>query len=509
MAGRPPRRIVQAVPSVPPIVKVRIPNYGFLSSGSGAGAGGGGAGGSGGGGVPAASISGPASAAAAAVVAASDGEDTTTVLPRIGRHAGKSTSPAATAPRPPLVPATGGPTPVPPTTAAGPRVVTSAVVGGVASMSDRIGGNYARAGATVSPKIYASHEADPAVNVSYAGSASARRVLYYGTLYNSLPPGVVVEAHAAAAAKLRANAAAAASEGKAEGKDHDGGGSGADSPAATSPHASAADGGRPELDIPHAGGARRSAVGGGGGGGGVTITTQAALAAAEAAAAGAAAAAVRARVQAGTWDDVDVDLVPPAVDDPEFVHVDVSQLPLDAFDNTDFEVLSGAEWLSQGPQIKVTITKVATADAWAPGVSRPPRASPTASPGATSVSDASGGSSASAMTRVQMAAAIAARGPVSRPPATLRAATRRDISGEVMEVVTGPIAYSPVFDGKVWVWVPVVVTAYDEAHDMFGIRFLSKRGVTGAHEELASTVQAHILAAGAPPNEEAGGDGRG
>jgi hypothetical protein len=315
------------------------------------------------------------------------------------------------------------------------------------SMSDRIGSYYASAGVTISPKLYATHETDPAINSAYAGSASARRVLYYGKLYTSLPPSVVAEAQAAAVKSLGATKRARMSV--------TAGIPGPDEVPAV-------------LQIPgetvKGADARMTA-------GGVAFATQAAV---DLAATNRELLRTRLahdRIVKSSWDSIDDSSVPPASNDPEFVHVDVCQLPLDLFDNAEFEINTPQQWMASTPRIAVTVTQEATSASFKP-----------------SAQPAAGPLKGLAGTGMRLASQIAARLPPTGLSILQQAEAGIAFKPVQPVIVEGPIAYSPVFDKSSWLWVPVVVTHYDEATDRYQVKFLTRRGVAGASATEASNV---------------------
>jgi hypothetical protein len=68
----------------------------------------------------------------------------------------------------------------------------------------------------------------------------------------------------------------------------------------------------------------------------------------------------------------------------------------------------------------------------------------------------------------------------------------------VVEVVEGPEAFSPVWDSGAWLWVPVVVAAYDASSDQYRVRFVTRRGLLGSRRALELTSTPDDEAAGAP-----------
>lgn len=92
------------------------------------------------------------------------------------------------------------------TTAAGPSVDAPAPDAG--GPSDRIGSNYNETHGVLGPRLFSSLQKDPALNPLLPGATPARRVLFYGSLYTTLPTGVMSLAKNAAA-DVRAAAVAA------------------------------------------------------------------------------------------------------------------------------------------------------------------------------------------------------------------------------------------------------------------------------------------------------------
>jgi hypothetical protein len=65
-------------------------------------------------------------------------------------------------------------------------------------------------------------------------------------------------------------------------------------------------------------------------------------------------------------------------------------------------------------------------------------------------------------------------------------------------VLEGPEAYSPVWDSGTWLWVPVVVAAYDAATDQYRVRFVTRRGLLGAQRRAIEAATPDDEGAGAP-----------
>ena len=65
--------------------------------------------------------------------------------------------------------------------------------------SDRIGAHYNDTHAVLGPRLFSTLHKDPALNPLLPGATPARRVLFYGGLYTTLPPGVMAIAKNAAA----------------------------------------------------------------------------------------------------------------------------------------------------------------------------------------------------------------------------------------------------------------------------------------------------------------------
>ncbi|RYE99863.1 MAG: hypothetical protein EOO41_00425, partial [Methanobacteriota archaeon] len=261
--------------------------------------------------------------------------------------------------------------------------------------SDRIGANYS-VGHTISPMIYSTHLNDPAINASIIGSASARRVLHYGKLYNTLPSSAMVDAQRSEAERLVTLSTTKAAHAERKARDEE---------EAT----------------------REEAV------------------------RGAANRMVHGHVRA---------------EDDEPIAIDMSRFPLDLFDNQEFELHSPEEWLDMEPRMQVRID-------------------PARSVAATATSHAA------ALLRV-----------LPHPPAHAGGAKRRPLLGSVVTASTaaqtsgdsgaptsvmGTLAYSPVYDGGKWTWLPMLVTDYDPATERFGIRHLTAAGDVQSFDEALIT----------------------
>lgn len=324
--------------------------------------------------------------------------------------------------------------------------------------SDRIGSNYS-AVPTPSPHAFAGHLDDPAVLPGLPGSASARRVLKYGGLFRSLPGSLVADAHREAVAAAHQKQAVLARTAMARSQalpTHGVAGSGAGEEAADATGASAA---------------------------------------ADAAATAAAA-----------------------------IALDTGDLPLWMFDDTTWETAAPQAWLAEGlPRVHVYLTEEpfsasSGGDASDPasGVTTPAR-SPSPSPSPTPPSEGAvygtTPSSSAGLTGVPLAAAIMARDGAAhlQLPESIRRA-RAAQSGRLWrhlrgaaevaraaaaatKTLVGPLAFSPVYDGSAWVWVPVAVTAWDGESERYQIVFLSHTGTALAAEERGDALAA--VAAGA------------
>lgn len=108
--------------------------------------------------------------------------------------ADEAPAPTKSAPAP-AQPAVGGAPPAPPGDAGG-------------GPSDRIGAHYNDTHAVLGPRLFSTLHKDPALNPLLPGATPARRVLFYGSLYTTMPSGVMAIAKNAAA-DVRASAVAA------------------------------------------------------------------------------------------------------------------------------------------------------------------------------------------------------------------------------------------------------------------------------------------------------------
>ena len=247
------------------------------------------------------------------------------------------------------------PAPVPKTqatTAAAPPV--DAPTPDAGGPSDRIGSNYNETHGVLGPRLFSSLQKDPALNPLLPGATPARRVLFYGSLYTTLPTGVMSLAKNAAA-DVRAAAVAAKAPHVAP------------APVAAPPSS------EPPLDAGSVPDATFSQTAGG-----TAFATDSQIRAAGQAAREAVRAEVRAQLQGAEWEDIDggeveallkargagrggaltpasathlrgppppsPSLLPPS-QDPDFVRVDLSRLPVDVFDDSTFERAAPADWL--------------------------------------------------------------------------------------------------------------------------------------------------------------------
>ena len=120
--------------------------------------------------------------------------------------------------------------------------------------------------------------------------------------------------------------------------------------------------------------------------------------------------------------------VPASVADPLFLRLDLSELPLQVFDNEEYETATPEEWLSTPPFVRSTVA----------------------------LQGEEGG--------------------------------KESEEAEAPHVVhvEGPLAYSPIFSGGKWVWSPVVVTDFDEQAELYHVVFLPTASLRAAVQSHAS-----------------------
>ena len=123
-----------------------------------------------------------------------------------------------------------------------------------------------------------------------------------------------------------------------------------------------------------------------------------------------------------------VDSVPAAVAHPLFLRLDLSELPLQVFDNDEYETHTPAEWLNMPPFVRTNVREEEASE------------------------EDEGDSKA---------------------------------GGGTVEI-EGPMAYSPIFVGKHWVWSPVVVTGYDASTELYEVTFLPTASLRAAVQSHAA-----------------------